>query len=468
MKLDSPFFIFSVLPLLFLLYLIPIKTVKKTILFLSGLLFYAWLDPLYFPFVFIYILINFALGNLLTVKKSPILFRLVIACNVLILLAFKIIENPKINSVLVNKIPLFPDHTPTGFSFLLFTTLAFLVDSYMGRAKNKITFWDFSIYQFFFPKIIAGPIIRISQIKENFNFQLDVTSQGFRRFVIGLGKKILIANTLGTVVDQVFSLDSNIISTKLAWTAILFYTLQIYYDFSGYTDMAIGLGNVFGLELPENFNFPYISQGIGEFWRRWHITLSNWFRDYLFFPLERKRRGKKNWSQHINVLIVFFATGLWHGFSLNFVIWGLIHGVVITFENSNIIGGWIKKMPAILKHFYTLIVIIFSWVFFRSENFLWALSYLKSMIIFTPTEPIPFVQLENIQNFTWIIFIIGAIAAIKPQSLLEKTMPEKIKQNPIILHGLSISGDLILLILFTFTIITSFGRDSVSFIYGNF
>lgn len=270
-------------------------------------------------------------------------------------------------------------HLPIGISFFTFHSISYLIDIYRKDASAQKNPINLALYISFFPQLIAGPIIRYHDIADQLTKRLVFSEDiaiGIRRFIIGLGKKVLIANTLAISADQIFSLPSNELTTELAWLGIICYTLQIYFDFSGYSDMAIGLARIFGFRFLENFNYPYISKSIQEFWRRWHISLSNWFRDYLYIPLGGNR--VQPWRVYLNLVTVFFLCGLWHGASWNFVIWGFIHGAFLVLERSGF-ASWLKWMGPIPSRIYALLVVMVSWVFFRTETISGAMTYLTAM-----------------------------------------------------------------------------------------
>ncbi|WP_417603124.1 MBOAT family O-acyltransferase [Owenweeksia hongkongensis] len=272
---------------------------------------------------------------------------------------------------------------PIGISFFTFQTMSYTIDVYRGNVKADNNLLNFATYVCLFPQLVAGPIVRYSDISHQLNLRIissDKFADGCERFIIGLAKKVLIANSFAAIADDIFKQNLQDLSTPYAWLGILAYTFQIYFDFSGYSDMAIGLGKMLGFDFPENFNYPYISKSIREFWRRWHISLSTWFRDYVYISLGGNRKG--NVHTYINLLIVFFVTGLWHGASWNFVIWGLFHGFFMIIERMGF-GKILSKIPVILQRFYTLVIVIVGWVFFRAETLSEALTYVKTMFIYT-------------------------------------------------------------------------------------
>jgi len=473
MTLNSPVFVFLFLPIFLLLFWVAGKRFRLILLVFFSVAYYLWIDTYYGPFVLILLAINFFAGAALEKSKNRTLFWVAIGVNVAILAGFKVITAGFFETeIWPSWLQYLSSRMPTGISFISFTTIAYLVDRYNGRIKKMTGIKDYALIQLFFPRIISGPIVRFPALEREKlgQFDLDNLSKGIRRFIIGFSNKILIADVLGMVVNQVFDIKVAYFTTNLAWIGILFYTLQIYYDFSGYTDMALGLGQVFGIKLPENFDFPYITRGIGEFWRRWHITLSNWFRDYIFFPLERKRRGKADWLRHLNVLIVFLLTGLWHGVTPNFIIWGLLHGIVIVLENSNKIGGWIKKLPAFFQHFYAMAVIMISWVFFRAETFEDAAKYLVKLFSFQFTNTrMPIERFDPIEGLTWTAFAIGVILALPVKNFIKEKLDwdQRYASTPVG-NVVAILGDVALIGLFIFAVIVSFGSTFSSFLYGNF
>ena len=268
---------------------------------------------------------------------------------------------------------------PLGISFYTFQSMSYTIDVYRGHVKANRSLLRFATFVTMFPQLVAGPIVRYADIEKqllNHSVSLDRFVDGIKRFIIGLAKKVLIANTLGGVADQIFAMNKADLSTSLAWIGVIAYSLQIYFDFSGYSCMAIGLAKMLGFDLLENFNYPYISRSIKEFWRRWHISLSTWFRDYLYIPLGGSRSsGVRTYR---NLLIVFLLCGLWHGASWNFVIWGLFHGVFLSLERMRP-GKWLKALPEPVSHLYVLMVLMISWVFFRSDTLGASFGYLGRM-----------------------------------------------------------------------------------------
>lgn len=271
---------------------------------------------------------------------------------------------------------------PLGVSFFTFQSMSYTIDIYLGNTKATRNLLDFATYVCLFPQLVAGPIVRYSQVAKELvkrTVSSDNMARGIRRFVVGLGKKMIIANVVALPADQIFALPNSEITTSLAWFAVACYTLQIYFDFSGYSDMALGMGLMLGFHYPENFNFPYVAQSIREFWRRWHLSLSTWFRDYLYIPLGGNKKGTGR--TYFNLLSVFFLCGLWHGASWTFVVWGLYHGMFLVLERTGL-GRVIDRAYRPLRHIYTLLVVMIGWLIFRAESFAQALTFLKSMFGF--------------------------------------------------------------------------------------
>jgi alginate O-acetyltransferase complex protein AlgI len=268
---------------------------------------------------------------------------------------------------------------PLGISFFTFQAMSYVIDVYRKDGQVQRNIFDLALYVSFFPQLIAGPIVRYQTVADEIvdrRETIDDFVSGIQRFVIGLGKKMILANSAGYVADQIFGMPAGEMSTTLAWIGIIAYSLQIYFDFSGYSDMAIGLGRMFGFHFLENFNYPYISRSVSEFWRRWHMSLGSWFRDYVYIPLGGNRQGE--WKTYRNLAVVWFLTGIWHGASWTFIAWGVYYGVFIMLERA-FLGKWLKAMPSWLSLSFTLFVVIIGWVFFRADDFPYAIAYLQTM-----------------------------------------------------------------------------------------
>jgi alginate O-acetyltransferase complex protein AlgI len=380
MVFTSPIFIFAFLPLLLAFYAITPNRFKNTLLLIASLFFYAWGELHFVLLMLASITINYLTGLLLAKHSSTrMILSIGIGINLLILIVFKYFHFI-LSTFGVETTKDFTIHLPLGISFFTFQAISYLVDIYRKQSRPQINIANLGLYISFFPQLIAGPIVRYNAISKQLLSRVhnwDLFVSGIERFVYGLAKKVLIANTLAQVCDPIFNLPAEQISFQLAWLAITCYALQIYFDFSGYSDMAIGLGRMFGFRFQENFNYPYISKSIKEFWRRWHISLSTWFRDYLYIPLGGSR--KSSVRTYFNLILVFFLCGLWHGASWGFVIWGMIHGTFLIIERLGF-DKILAKAPSIVSHGYTLMVVLISWVFFRIEDTELAIEFLKSLL----------------------------------------------------------------------------------------
>ena len=385
MSFNSLIFILFFLPLILFLYYIIKDKYKNLVLLLGSIVFYSFSSTKTLLIIFISILVNYFIG--ITINKSKykkhILF-IGVLFNILILIYYKYVNffvssfNNFLGQYINIKFSPLSLLIPLGLSYITFQQISYIVDIYRDSETN-INFLDYCLYILFFPKIISGPIIQFKDVKSNFKFREytdDSMNDGIYRFAIGLGKKIIIASTLQNVVDKIFALDPNTLPMSLAWLGIIAYTMQIYFDFSGYTDMAIGIAEMFCFNLPENFNKPYLSKSIGEFWRRWHITLSNFLRDYIYIPLGGNKVSRSRML--INTMIVFSLSGLWHGANFTFIIWGFYHGFCVIIEKLGF-KKFLNKLPNALSQTITFIIVSIGWVFFRSDNVKYAVKYIKTL-----------------------------------------------------------------------------------------
>ena len=378
-------------------YLAPTR-LKNAVLLFASLLFYTWGETLYVLLMLVSILANYCFGLAIDHSRQsryPRLWLAIgVATNLVLLAAFKyanfLVDN--VNVLLqwaeIPPLVLAPVHLPLGISFFTFQAMSYIIDVYRGQvtAQKKLT--HVALYISLFPQLIAGPIVRYHDIARQIverHIDSALFISGVRRFLMGLAKKLLIANSMGQVATTAFSTSSTELGFALAWLGIICYALQIYFDFSGYSDMAIGLGRMLGFRFQENFNYPYIAASLQDFWRRWHISLSRWFRDYLYIPLGGNRLGVAR--TYFNLMLVFFLCGLWHGASWNFVIWGMIHGCFLVLERG-LFGDFLNWLWRPLRHAYTLIVVCFAWVFFRAETLPQAFSYCAALLGMGDTAPV--------------------------------------------------------------------------------
>ncbi len=385
MVFSSTIFLCVYLPLVLLGYYICPKKGKNLFLLIVSLIFYAWGEPKYVFLMIFSILVNYVFGLLMdkhreNKKRLKLLLVISVIIDLGLLSVFKytdfIITN--INSVFGAGFDLLNIALPIGISFYTFQAMSYTIDVYRDDVRVQRNLIDFGMYITMFPQLIAGPIVRYSDVQDQLaerNVTTADFSEGIMRFVVGLGKKVLLANQMGAVWTQIYALGGDI-SALMAWTGAAAYTFQIYFDFSGYSDMAIGLGRMFGFKFPENFRYPYESVSITDFWRRWHITLSTWFKEYLYIPLGGNRRGLAR--QALNLLIVWTLTGFWHGAGWNFVMWGLYYFAILFIEKLFLLKA-LDKLPRLFRHAYALLLIVIGWVIFASDDVSVMLPYLGSM-----------------------------------------------------------------------------------------
>lgn len=430
MVFSSLVFLYVFLPCILILYFIVPKALKNMLLLLASLLFYAWGEPKYVVLMIISIIINYIMGIIIDradgKSKRLSLLWITVLINLAILGYYKyagwfidLYSDLTGQQIEWEGVPL-----PIGISFYTFQAISYIIDVYRKDVKAQRSLIDLSLFITLFPPLVAGPIVRYQtineQIKERFTSSSDLLI-GTRRFIQGLGKKVLIANPLGEVADQIFATSAGDLTTGTAWIGILAYSLQIYFDFSGYSDMAIGLARIFGFTFEENFNYPYISQSVTEFWRRWHISLSSWFRDYVYFPLGGSRVSHQ-WKVYRNLLVVWTLTGFWHGASWTFMAWGFYYGILISLEKKFLLKA-LSKIPRVFRHVYVLILVMVGWVFFRADNFSYAFSFLKAMFFMTDHSLYDYNTLLYLKDYA-IYFVIAIILAI-PVYLMYQTWTEE-------------------------------------------
>lgn len=389
---------------------------QNVLLLVSSLLFYSWGEPKYIFLMLISITLNW-LGGIMADRHRNSGFWLkfftvlTVVANLGLLFYFKYF-NFFID--VAGKILPFDFSSvknvvlPLGISFYTFQSLSYIIDLYRGNCKVQKSWVDLSLYISFFPQLVAGPIVRYNDVNRALSHRQltsEKTAYGLKRFIYGLSKKVLLSNYFGLVTDTIYGLSANYISTPTAWLAALLYALQIYFDFSGYSDMAIGLGSVFGFHFPENFNYPFVSASVQEFWRRWHISLSTWFKEYLYIPLGGNRKGKVR--TYINLMIVFFCTGFWHGANWQFIAWGLIHGAFLILERVWL-GKYLKQDK--FKPFgavYTLVEVLVTFVIFRAPGLRYGASVIKAMFI--PTQAGGVYKAAQFVDMKLVVFVIFGI-----------------------------------------------------------
>ena len=422
MVFSSTSFLFGFLPLLFIIYfLVPRKfrEIRNIVLLLFSLVFYGCNEKFFVWIMIGSIACNYVFGLLLeNCKKKKLVLFISVIMNLGLLVYYKytgfIVDN--INGFFGADIVIKKIIMPVGISFFTFQGMSYVFDVYYGWSKAQKNILNVMLYIALFPQLVAGPIVRYQTIEEELTSRSEnenLIANGIGLFIIGLGKKMIIANQMGIIADAAFSEPS--LTTALCWLGAVCYTLQIYFDFSAYSDMAVGLGKVFGFTFPQNFNYPYIASSITDFWRRWHISLSTWFRDYLYIPLGGNRCSK---GRHIiNIMTVWLATGIWHGASWNFIVWGVYYGVILIIEKF-FLKNVLEKMGSVLRHIYTMLIVIIGFVFFRADTLTSAVEYLK--VMFGAGALTGGNELQLLSNYY--VFIIMGLAGSLPVSALVKKL----------------------------------------------
>lgn len=428
MVFSSAIFLLMFLPIVFILNYFVKKEYSNSLLLLASLIFYAWGEPILILLMMASIVVNWIVGLIIGNTEmggagQKIALIIGVICDLGILGYYKYAGFfvSIINGIFHREILSDPMITlPIGISFFTFQAISYIADVYNGDTEASPRLVNVALYISFFPQLIAGPIVKYKdinkQIEDRFISWIAV-SAGFKRFIYGLAKKVLISNVLGLCVDTIYAYDITVIDGQTAWIGALLYTFQIYYDFSGYSDMAIGLGKMFGFNIPENFNYPYLSRSISEFWRKWHISLGSWFREYVYIPLGGNRKGKVR--TYVNLAVVFFLTGLWHGADFSFIVWGIYHGFFSIIERIGV--KKILDKSKIISTIYCFVVVNFGWVLFRADDTLTAFRYISRMIM--PWRHVdlgipPWNYSDNKTLFIGICAVIGMG--------IMKLMPEKI------------------------------------------
>lgn len=463
MDLTSPLFLFLFFPIFASAYLISGQRMRLPLVLIASLIFLTagqmsaiwWLGGI--------VITAYGLAHAILWAKNKghsgkSLLWLGVGINIILLAFFKWLTGYGADSLAKIHIPaawvtsLSDLAVPLGLSYVTFQAISYLVDVWKGNTPAEKNFLSLGTYLLFFPKLISGPLVRYKPFSEQLNQLAPSTEEiaaGLRRLLTGFIKRVLIANQLALVANSVFNVSADHIKPSFAWLGLIAFTLQIFFDFAGYTDMAIGLGMMIGIRLPENFNYPYVAQSISDFWRRWHITLSTWFREYVFYPLERHRF---KWAgQQINIILVFLLTGLWHGFKPTFIIWGLLYGVAIAVESKGF-GRWLKNIWRPLRHIYTLLIVLTGWVFFRSNNLNFAIEFFKRLagnreglkpLAFSQTTPLPFIEPTFI-----LALVVGIIFCLPLSSLWNQFRTQLEGKKPALYFGFQVTGDILLIFLF--------------------
>lgn len=397
MLFSSTVFLFLFLPLLTVSYLLAAKSVKPYVLLSFSLFFYGWGEPRYLAVVLFICTVNYlaavGMGRSSQKWQQKVFLAAAVLTDLLVLGYFKYFNFflDTVNTVMGKQFGRLHIIMPIGVSFFTFQAISYIVDVYRKDVPVQYNLGKLVLYISFFPQLIAGPIVKYHDIEQDLernSTDFSSVSYGIQRFIIGLGKKVLLANSLGNVADQIFGTGYQGADMAIAWLGAVCYSLQLYFDFAGYSDMAIGLGRIFGFHFLENFNFPYISQSITEFWRRWHISLGTWFKEYLYFPLGGNRKGKNR--TYINLGIVFLITGLWHGANWTFVLWGAWHGFFVILERMLGVKNWQDGQWRFLRHIYTVFVFVIGWTMFRADTVSEGLGFIRTMLHLAVPDKIPF------------------------------------------------------------------------------
>lgn len=467
MVFSSTTFLFLFLPAVLILYYNPIiknLAFRNAILIVSSIFFYAWGEPFFVLLMLASIMLNWLFGlgvskfRDISISKAKLFVALSVIVNLGMMFVFKYLtftlEN--INALFSSNLDTLDIALPIGISFFTFQAMSYVIDVYRGNGAVQKNPFNVALYIAFFPQLIAGPIVRYQTIANQINYRkenFNDFSDGVYRFMLGFCKKVLIANNVASVADEIFG--SSEISVATAWIGAIAYTLQIFFDFAGYSEMAIGLGKMFGFHFLENFNYPYISKSVSEFWRRWHISLGSWFRDYVYFPLGGSRVKKKS-RLVFNLFVVWLLTGVWHGANWTFILWGLLYFVLLAVEK-------LTNFPEKLKffsHIYTMLFVIIGWVLFRADSLSFAFDYLKTMFFVSGAEMFDSKTLFFLDNYKF--YLIAGIIACFP---IAPKIKEKIKINKNVYEFIASVALLITFIIsLTFTIKGSYNP----FIYFNF
>ncbi|RJG21978.1 MBOAT family protein [Paenibacillus thiaminolyticus] len=429
MVFSSVVFLFTFLPAALLLYYASPRRGKNAALLLISLLFYAWGEPVYIVLLLFSAVTDYVNGLLIerfrgrtALQRLTLIFSLGVNVGVLCFFKYADFLIDSLNGAFGTTIAPLDLPLPIGISFYTFQTMSYTIDVYRGRCKAQRSFIDFAAFVSMFPQLVAGPIVRYDEVEKQLSersITLEQIGYGVRRFIIGLGKKVLLANNIGMLWDMSRS-GVDDLTTAGAWIGIIAFAFQIYFDFSGYSDMAIGLGSMLGFRFPENFNYPYISASASEFWRRWHMTLGSWFRDYVYFPLGGSRTSKPRLV--LNLFVVWFLTGLWHGASWNFILWGLYFGLLIGLEKL-FLGSWLERLWRPVRHAYLIAAALFGWVLFGLDDIASITNYMGKMLGLGDSGFLSGTDMYNLRNYGLLLIILVISAtplAARVSALLQR------------------------------------------------
>lgn len=470
MVFSSTIFLFVFLPITLIGYYFLPARAKNFYLLLMSILFYAYGEPKFVFVMLLCILGNYIAGRgiecvrekELWIRRSVLILTIILNLSILFYCKYYDFFISNVNAVTGLEIPLRHIVLPIGISFFTFQAMSYVFDLYLGKVQVQKNLLNLALYVALFPQLVAGPIVRYKDINKQIEERMhtvDLFAEGIKRFITGLTKKIVIANQMAVVADTIFAMNTGDLTALLTWIGAIAYMMQIYFDFSGYSDMAIGLGKMFGFTFLENFNYPYISQSITEFWRRWHISLSSWFRDYIYIPLGGSRTG----NVYFNLSVVFLVTGLWHGAAWTFVLWGIWHGIFMLLERVARNKGSYFKFPSFLKRLYTILVVIIGWVLFRSTSIDLAIDYLQVMFGFSG-RPIYDVYAFSLLQENGVMLILSAIFSTPVLPKL-KQLFVKTEKSKLVLQGV---GVIVYLVMFFIAIAFTVTSTYNPFIYFNF
>ncbi len=466
MLFSSLTFLFAFLPLTLITYYLAKDSYKNYVLLVASLVFYAWGEPKYIVLMLLSIALNYFVALKIDnskneqVRKRFLIFAIIINLGALFIFKYLDFAFLNINKVFGLGIELPGLALPIGISFYTFQILSYVIDVYRKKVKVQKNIFTLGTYIALFPQLIAGPIVRYSSVEKQLSkrkHSFDKFCDGFRRFIIGFCKKVLIANNVAVIADAIFNAPSELsLNGWIIVFGLISYTLQIYYDFSGYSDMAIGLGKIFGFDFDENFNYPYSATSITGFWRRWHISLTTWFKDYLYIPLGGNRCSKMKWMR--NFFVVWLLTGLWHGASWNFILWGLYYAIILLFEKQ-FLGNFLKKIPRIIGWLYMFLIVNVGWLLFRANS----LSDLKYMVasFFHPRGGLADFLSSHFSIMPYFSFIIIGLIFMFP---IAKKLPLAFKKNNFVI----IMSDIILILLFVLGVFALISSSYNPFIYFRF
>lgn len=468
MVFGSAVFLFVFLPIVLILHtIIKNTTIRNGLLIVSSLIFYAFGEPVYVLLLLGSVAFNYAFGRILYERKNKVILAAAVVVNLLLLVVFKytgfLVES--FNGIFNTAIPVPQIVMPIGISFFTFQAISYIVDVYRGKTDKKAGFFEVLLYISLFPQLVAGPIVQYRTVADAIKDRkvtVDAFSSGTRKFIIGLSKKMLLANAMGLVADKVFAMSTGTIDTPLAWFGGVCYCLQIYFDFSGYSDMALGIGGMLGFEFPKNFDHPYVAVGIRDFWRRWHMSLTSWFREYLYIPLGGNRKGRGR--QILNSMIVFVCTGIWHGANLTFVVWGFFHGVLMSVETLLVKKD--SKPPKALVPviwFVTMVAVVVGFVIFRADNLAYGINYIGRMFAFE-TASEGFRVLMSFLTPSMIVTLAVAVIACCPVVGFINKITEGKKINKVF----DVSGYVLSLMLLVLCIMSLASNSYNPFIYFRF